>query len=164
MHIGRRSFVFLALAIPIWARAALAAPIGGRSSYPLTALGPYLDILIPRDETGSATDLGIHRRLVNQARRDRQRMRLLRGGCKWLDFEARARGAGGFTGLDPAAQEAIVARAAGARDGSLPRAFFDTTRDAAVRAYYAEPAVWGALGYRGPPQPAGYMDHAGPPR
>ena len=166
MRIGRRSFGFWTLGLLLWAREAAAAPIGGghRQVYPLTALAPYLDTLIPRDETGSATDFGVHRTLVEQAHRNKRYMRLLRGGCKWLDFEARKMNAAGFADLDPISQEAIVAMAAEARDRSLPRVFYNYTREDGFRAYYAQPASWPGLGFRGPPQPDGYRDHAEAPR
>lgn len=166
MQIGRRSFLFWTLGLALWLREAVAAPIGGGrpQAYPLTALAPYLDILIPRDETGSATDFGVDRTLIDQARRNRGYMRVLRAGCKWLDSEARKQGVAGFGDLDPVAQEAIVDRTARAREGSLPRVFFDVTRRHGFRAYYAEPASWQTLPYRGPPQPEGYMDHAEAPR
>jgi hypothetical protein len=166
MRFGRRSFVFWTLGLLLWAREAAAAPIGGRrqQAYPLTALAPYLDILIPRDETGSATDFGVDRTLIDQAGSNKRHMRLLRAGCKWLDFEARKTGSAGFADLDPAAQEEIVAKAADARGRSLPRVFFNVTRRNAFRAYYADPASWRDLGYRGPPQPEGYMDFTEAPR
>ncbi len=166
MRFGRRSFVFWTLGLLLWAREAAAAPIGGRrqQAYSLTALAPYLDILIPRDETGSATDFGVDRTLIDQAGSNKRHMRLLRAGCKWLDFEARKTGSAGFADLDPAAQEEIVAKAADARGRSLPRVFFNVTRRNAFRAYYADPASWRDLGYRGPPQPEGYMDFTEAPR
>ena len=168
MTLGRRLFLSLGAgsAAFAWARGAAAAVIGpsGANAYPLTALPHLLDTLIPRDETGSATDFGIDRRIVDKASRSRRYMRLLRTGCQWLDLEARKTGAGGFADLDPATQEAIVARAADARARSLPRVLFDVTRQDAMRAYYADPASWKALGYEGPPQPDGFMDHAEAPR
>lgn len=166
MRIDRRSFLFLTLGLTLWAREAFAAAIGGQSgqTYPLTALGPYLDVLIPRDETGSATDFGVDGRIVGVARRNPRHMRLLRAGCKWLDVQAHKQKATGFASLDPASQEAIVARAAKARERSLPRVFFDNTREDAFHAYYADPASWKSLGYAGPPQPRGFPDHAEAPR
>jgi len=166
MQIGRRSFVFWTLGFSLWVRDAFAGPIAGQrqKAYPLTALAPYLDTLIPRDETGSATDFGVDRVLIDRARGDRGYMRVLRGGCKWLDLEARKTGAAGFGDLDPISQEAIVDRAARAREGSLPRFFFNVTREYGYRAYYAEPASWQGLGFHRPPQPEGYLDHAEAPR
>ncbi len=163
MRFARRSFVTLALSLPLWARGAIAAVVGA-SRDPLAALPSFLDILIPRDETGSATDFGVDRQLVAAASRNRRQMDLLRAGCQWLEFEAREDGGRGFADLDPASREAVVARAAAARPGLLPRAFFDRTREDALRAYYADPASWKSLGYDGPPQPHGFMDHTEAPR
>ncbi|NKB56674.1 MAG: hypothetical protein GKS00_10085 [Alphaproteobacteria bacterium] len=168
MKLGRRLFLGLGAgsAVFAWVRGAAAAVIGpsGASAYPLTAFPHFLDTLIPRDETGSATDFGIDRRIIDKASRSKRYMRLLRSGCQWLDLEARKVGGGGFAGLDPATQEAIVTRAAEARPRSLPRVFFDVARSDAMRAYYANPASWKTLGYKGPPQPEGFMDHAEAPR
>lgn len=166
MQTGRRSFLFWTLGVALWVREAVAAPIGGQrqQAYPLTALGPYLDTLIPRDETGSATDFGVDRVLIDRAHGNRGYMRVLRSGCKWLDFEARKLGSIGFGDLDPVSQEGIVDKASRARAGSLPRVFFNVTREYGFGAYYAEPASWRTLGFHRPPQPEGYMDHAEAPR
>ena len=166
MQLGRRSFVFWTLGFILWVRDVLAAPVGGtrRQAYSLTALPPFLDILIPRDETGSATDLGVDRTLIDRARGDRGFLRILRGGCKWLDFEARKHGGLGFADLESETQEGIVVQASQARRGTLPRVFFDAIREYGFRTYYADPASWPSLGYWGPPQPEGFMDHAEAPR
>lgn len=166
MHIARRSFVFLALGLALVARNATAAVIGGqrRRLYPLTALAPFLDVLIPRDETGSATDLDLDHRLLAMARTSPQHMGLLRAGCQWLDTAARDAGAAGFADLDSSRQEEIVARMAQSPPGRRPRAFFETVRRDSLTAYYADPTSWQPLGYRGPPQPEGYPHHAEPPR
>lgn len=148
-----------------WLQEAVAGPIQGRrrQAYPLTALGPFLDILIPRDETGSATDFGVHRTLIDHARGTPGYMRLLRAGCKWLDFEARRMGATNYAALDAVSQEAVLVKATKASGGTLPRKFFEINRDFAFRAYYADPASWQSAGYRGPPQPDGFMDHSEAP-
>lgn len=166
MRFARRSFVLLALGLALWTRGAAAAVIGGQRQrvYPLTALAPFLDVLIPRDETGSATDFNVDRRLLSEAQSDPAHVQLLRAGCQWLDSEARGRGASGFAELDPAGQDVIVARLARMREGSPQRVFFETVRRDAFRAYYADPASWKPLGYTGPPQPAGYMDRNEAPR
>jgi hypothetical protein len=164
----RRLFLALSAGWVVLARKrdSVAAVIGGsrNSAYPLTALPAYLDTIIPRDNSGSASDFGVDRQLIDQASRSRQHMRLLRAGSKWLDSEARKIGAGGFSDLDPSSREVIVERAATARIRSLPRVFFDRTRRDAFRAYYADPLSWERAGYEGPPQPKGFPDHAEAPR
>lgn len=166
----RRSLLRLVLglaALSARGRAAFGALIGpsGQAVYPLTALAPYLDTLIPADgRTGSAGDLGVTERLRDKMRLESGYVRLARRGCRWLDDAARRRGAGDFAALDAAGREAIVVLAAAARKRSLPRVFFERTRGDAMAAYYAEPAVWADIGYDGPPQPRGFPDHARAPR
>lgn len=75
----------------------------------------------------------------------------------------RARAGRGFAALDEPGREAVVARAAEAPEGSDPRRFFEQTRIVAFFYYYSDAASWPALGYDGPPQPAGFMDYAEPP-
>ena len=167
MTIGRRLFIGLAFGCgaalhPLRALAALIGPTGGEP-YPLTALRPYLDTLIPRDDAASATDIGVDEHLRHLARLDSGYIRLLQYGCKWLDDRAKTLGAADFASLDPARRETVVAQAAAAPEGSSLRAFFDQTRDDAMEAYYSDPRNWPAIGFRGPPQPDGYPDFAGPP-
>lgn len=166
MPLDRRSFVFFALGLCFWTKNAVSAVIGAPTArpYSLTAFAPFLDTLIPRDETGSASDFGIERKIIDHASRNKRHIGLLRAGCQWLDLEARKMKAEGFAALDPASQEAIVARAAEARERSLPRVFFNLTRDDALRRYYSDPRSWQTIGFAGPPQPAGFMDHAEAPR
>ena len=60
------------------------------------------------------------------------------------------------------ARLALATQMAG--DRSLQRGFFTVTRVIAFDLYYADPATWAGIpGYRGPPQPEGYPDHADPP-
>lgn len=166
MPLGRRSFVFLLAGLGFWAKNAAAAVIGAPTGrpYPLTAFAPYLDTLIPRDVTGSASDFGIDRKIIDHASKNKRHIRLLRAGCQWLDLEARKLKAEGFAALDTASQEVIVARAAEARERSLPRVFFNVTRDDALQRYYSDPRSWQTLGFAGPPQPAGFLDHAEAPQ
>ena len=79
-------------------------------------------------------------------------------------MRAWGRGGFGFADLPPDTQEEIVIQASQARRGTLPRVFFEANREYGFRAYYADPASWPSLGYRGPPQPDGFMDHAEAPQ
>ncbi len=129
----------------------------------LQALSPYLDTLIPEDESPSATHLQVDQQILDKARRGTAYRRLLNQGCRWLDREARRLGSKDFTSLSPADRETIVKRAAAEKPGTLPRKFFDITRDAAMGFYYAHAESWKGLGYPGPPQPLGFVDHTQPP-
>ncbi len=137
----------------------------GSGDAPITApaaLEAWLDTLIPADVTPSATQLGVHRRVLADFSRPYSR-ELLERGCAWLDSEARKTGKSGFGALTQIERDTIAGRAAAAPPGSGPREFFDRTRDAAMRLYYAEPAAWPSLGYGGPPQPRGFPDRTHPP-
>lgn len=125
-------------------------------------LAAWLDTLIPADETPSATQLGIDRMMLAVARKDPDYRIVLDFGCSWLDQQARAQGAVDFAALDTTGREAIAARAAAA--GEAPEYyFFVSTRDEAFGFYYRQPESWPGLGYRGPPQPLGYMNYVRKP-
>ena len=128
-------------------------------------LGAYVDVLIPADETPSATALGVDKQLLATAAGVRGQQRLLDAGIDWLNTRSRARYARPFPELDERGREAIVGEAAAAGFGTLPRVFFERTRAAAFFHYYGRPESWrGIAHYRGPPQPLGFPDHAEPPR
>src|SRR5580692_8624420 len=88
-ELGRRAvlmgLVAAALAAP---RRALAQAMGGTPADPLAALGPWLDTLIPADETPGATALGIREAILDQARGQTGAVAFLQAGCGWLDAEA----------------------------------------------------------------------------
>ncbi len=163
---GRRHFLGLSLILGLLAYArgllgAVAKP--ALDDRPLKALAPFLDTLIPADESPAATALGVDRRLIDKAAGDASYRRLLAQGCRWLDRAARKLGAADFAALPDGGREAVVALFAAARRGSRPRIFFETTRSDAFFHYYAHSESWAGLGYDGPPQPAGFPDHAAPP-
>ena len=163
---NRRRWLQFVSTLLVWLRGtAVAAVITDRrvpDAAQLTAFAPFLDTLLPADATPSATGLGIDSHLL-AVHRKAGSAQLLADGCAWLDGQARALGKSGFAALPEAQREAIVGRAATAAPGSLPNVFFQRMRRDAMRAYYALPASWAALGYRGPPQPRGFPDHARAP-
>ncbi len=145
---------------PLGARAAVQAA-GADNGRALTA---FLHALIPDDDLGpGAVALGIDARLAAKAAADRGYRLLLDLGCRSLDALARELGAPDFADLSDDGRDRVLALAAEASPGSAPRVFFDTIRQDALSHYYAEPAAWAAIGYAGPPQPAGFPDHASPP-
>jgi hypothetical protein len=125
----------------------------------------YLDVLIPEDELGpGALELGVGRRIIARARESRKYGTFLDQGCRWLDDQAKKRGAESFAELSEDDRNGVVALAAEAEPNSPPRRFFRATRHTAFYLYYAEPRAWAAIGYDGPPQPEGFTDHAAAPR
>ena len=89
-------------------------------------------------------------------------------GCWWPDAPGStprraSLGAAGFHALPEEARIEIVQRAEGAAVGSGAWTFFQKTRSDAFEHYYSDPRSLPGIGFAGPPQPAGYLDHADPP-
>lgn len=168
MAVSRRSFLRISLGIGLLASSGYIL----KDLYfpsPLTAgeigtLEAFLDTLIPADSTPGALELGVAGKILVTAREDAGYRRLIRKGCGWLDGKARGRKADSFFSLDGQGREILVAEAAEHAQGSLPRIFFERMRNDAFSHFYAHPASWKGLRYKGPPQPDGYPDYAlGPP-
>ena len=139
-----------------------------RQSPPLAelALGAYVDVLIPSDETTpSASALGVDKQLLIVAQGKRAYQRLLELGLDWLNTQSRTDFGGNFADIDEGKREAVVRQAAAAAYNTLPRVFFERTRADAFSFYYSHPESWrGIAYYRGPPQPLGFLDYTKPPR
>jgi hypothetical protein len=168
MKLARRYF------FRVLARAGAFFALGSTSQAAVLGSGPegsgertleaYLDALIPDDELGpGALELGVGRRMIARAQESRRYRAFLDQGCRWLDDEAKKRGAEAFADLSEDGRNAVVALAA-AEPNSYPQRFFRATRHTAFYLYYAEPRAWAAIGYDGPPQPEGFMDYAAAPR
>jgi hypothetical protein len=124
----------------------------------------FLDTLIPDDETGpGASLLGVDGEVLRKSTQNNGEYALLVAGLHWLDEQARSSEAAPFAELTEEGREGVVALAAGAEPGSLPRRFFERIRSDAFYFYYAHPRAWAAIGYDGPPQPEGFLDYAQPP-
>ena len=89
--------------------------------------------------------------------------RLLDLGCAWLDQQAGFFGEKAFGALGENQRARLVLFASEQAPGSVPRVFFETTQAHAFRLFWARPEAWAAIGYGGPPQPAGFTDYAEPP-
>ena len=130
----------------------------------IQALGPYLDTLIPKDSTPSATELDVDRVVFSFMQSNEQFKNLIALGCQWLDREALAIGAQEFSLLGDKDRSAIVTKAEKASADSLENIFFKQTRGLAFNHYYAQPESWPGLNYNGPPQPSGFRDYASLPK
>ena len=124
----------------------------------------FADVLIPRDELPSASDLRLVPVLQVDAVSDRQLLRLLRRGLSWLDGAAQRDFGRGYAELDHASAETIVRVAAAAPDEAVERIFFERARIELFSLYYSRPESWSGLPATLPPQPFGFIDFASPPR
>jgi hypothetical protein len=165
MNISRRRVLQYSVAMGLVARLLPGCARQDTPAQPSAkALKAYLDILIPADETPSASQLGVDREVLTKGHNNADYQRLLIFATSWLDEQARQRGKRDFVSLDLSARESIVARAAEADNESLENLFFEITRTDAFLHYYARPESWhGIADYRGPPQPVGFMDYYLPP-
>jgi hypothetical protein len=164
MRISRRLLLKYSVAMGLLTRLlpAHAQKTSGQPSR--ETLKEYLDILIPADETPSASQLGVDREMLAKGRKDADYQLALVVGMDWLDEQARERGTRDFVSLDPAAREAVVAVAAEADSESVENLFFEITCMDAFLYYYAKPESWRDLdAFQGPPQPVGYSDYYLPP-
>lgn len=166
MRISRRRLLQYSVAMGLLARQ---LPIHARQKTPAQPSGKtlraYVDVLIPADETPSASQLGVDREMLAKGRNSVDYRNVLVYATSWLDEQARGRGNRDFVSLDLPARESVVARAAAADRESLENLSFEITRTDAFLYYYARPESWrGITDYRGPPQPLGFMDYYLPPR
>jgi Gluconate 2-dehydrogenase subunit 3 len=128
-------------------------------------LKAYVDVLIPADETPSASALDVDKQLQTVAKGKPDYQRLLELGLDWLNARAQSSFGANFPDLNEEKREAVVRQAAAAPYNTLPRVFFERTRADALYFYYSRPESWrGIAYYRGPPQPLGFLDYAERPR
>jgi hypothetical protein len=125
----------------------------------METMSVLLDTLIPDGEFPGARRTGILEPLLRECASTRQSARALLRGVQWLEHEARAHGAAEFRGLALRDREQISEKCAAAAEGTLPRAFYRTVRDRAMRLHYAHPLAWKRVGLPHPPQPYGYPNY-----
>ena len=174
MSLSRRCFLLWSITAGLLGQsrrllAAAVSPTFNDNQFPAaeqsSCLEAWCDTLLPADEfSPAASELGVASRVVEHALGNPDYLKLIRAGCHWLDRQARTRGGQSFAALDAPDREHVVRLAEQAAVKSLPRVFFERTRDDAFRFYYAQPESWTMLHYPGPPQPAGFMDHTRPPK
>lgn len=127
--------------------------------------GAWIETLMPADERSpGAGELGVPLRIVGKAAMNRGYQQTIEAGCRWLDTRAREFDGRNFASLIEAGRAAVASLAESAAPGSIPRLFFERTLDDTFLYYYARRESWVMLGYRGPPQPLGFMDHTQPPQ
>ncbi|NNM00138.1 MAG: gluconate 2-dehydrogenase subunit 3 family protein [Gammaproteobacteria bacterium] len=143
-----------------WLRSSAAAPVPATAEDRAATLAAMVDTLMPADSSPGATALGVDKAILEAAARNANVARIVNAGCDWLAQEADG---APFAALPEPARVAILERAEQASAAALQNAFFRYCLDAVYRNYYAHPDSWPALGYQGPPQPAGFPDQAEAP-
>lgn len=147
----------------------LDTPVGANrpdATAPLPAdrLAAWVDTLLPADGAApGALATGVAERIVVAAQANASYRELLVAGLAWANARAQRSGAASFEALPAAGRASVVAQAEAEPAGSTPRVFFQATLDDTHFHHWADPRSWAELGYPGPPQPAGFMDHAEPP-
>lgn len=126
-------------------------------------LARVVDLLVPRDETPGAIDLGVHRSLLAGLEVRPQAAHGLADACLMLDRLSRARRGADFLDLGEPAQSEVLAQAFGPQAHPVLSRTLRNLRRETMTLYYARPESWPGLGIGAPPQPLGYPGYADAP-
>ena len=135
-----------------------------RSAYPadevvdIRTLSSFLDILIPKDITPSASQLDIPSKLVRHAHSIENYIFLLRQGLTWINSHSRHNYKSNFSNLTVGQQEKITHAAASAEAPAIVQLYFTRVRNDSFFIYYSQPDSWSGM-IESAPQPSGYMDY-----
>ncbi len=154
MKLAAASFIFFGV------HRVFAAGFAGISARVLPA---FLDTLIPADESPSATDLQVDKKLLEKIAQDPAYKKLLDYGCLWLEQRASSQYQESFWQLNEQQRDAIVTLLASKHPSSYAHQFFFRVQRDAFALYYSDPASWHGLALRQPPQPEGYAEYDRPP-
>ena len=120
-------------------------------------LSAFLDVLIPKDETPAASELGIHTKIILHAYSVENYIPLLKLGMDWLDNQSQISFSKNYKELGKKEQEKLAYIASSQEAPSVVQLFFDRIKNDAFFMYYTQPDSWkGMIG--SPPQPYGYPD------
>lgn len=170
MHPARRTWLKISLAgllvaggiAPFWRRIRIRLrPITDTERH---ATARMVDLMVPRDESPGAVDLGVHLAILARIETSRWDGQRLAEACMWLDRQARAAHGRDFLGLDEPLQVALMETLEAEPRESDPARAFRALRHETMSLFYARPESWPGLGIDNPPQPAGYPDYADMPR
>lgn len=129
------------------------------------ALFAWMEVLLPTDNSSpGAGRLGVHRELIDEAKRRRQSMQLLKFGVNWANTEARKLGAKDFSDISYEQAREIVSKAESMGQQTIAGLFFDHTLRDGKQFYYAHKEAWGGIGFPHTPQPMGFMDYTEAPK
>jgi hypothetical protein len=127
-------------------------------------LEALLDALFPEAPGPGHRATNVMPRLIAELEGERQRRRALLEGLRLLERGSRRAGAESYVALAPERRLQLFLECGEAPDRSLPRFFYLTLRDVALRLHYSNRAAWRPVGLPHPPQPEGYDDFAEAPR
>lgn len=161
IRISRRAFAQSLGAVPLFSTVVTGAE--AQTSELIEMLAAVADLVVPRDDTPSASDIGVHERLIEQARKVPNYPRLLSEGLNWMEQQARTAYGRPFLALTGDRRDRIFAEAFDAAPGTLPAVFARRVRTDVLTAYYRDARVWAGLGIDRPIQPEGYPDFEHPP-
>ncbi|MGI9280533.1 MAG: gluconate 2-dehydrogenase subunit 3 family protein [Endozoicomonas sp.] len=130
---------------------------------PPKILPSILDVLIPRDQTPSATDLDLDRSITEIAAQIPNYPELLQQGTQWFENTSIQSFNASFPDLIIHSQELIVEASFKQPEMTLPRVFIERLRDDVMTLYYHNSASWGGMEIDRPIQPIGYPEHEEPP-
>lgn len=130
----------------------------------MQSLPSFLDTLIPEDVTASASQLGIHIKIIKHAQSITNYTTLLEIGCQWIDQQASKNFGVLFYKLSDARKFQILVGMENLAKGSIPQLFFERVKSDSFSLYYADPKTWKSLGFSGPPQPMGFPNYMDIPK
>lgn len=161
----RRQFLSLGLqSLPLLAMTSVFSAQPATLSLQHPTLLAFIDVLIPADETPSASQLGLDKQLIQHAQSVENYMALLALGCQWLDSRAQAKHGLAFSHLAEAQRLPIIVMAETSPPGSIPKQLFEHVRADLFNFYYSHPTILPSLGLHGAPQPFGYLDYVSAPK
>jgi hypothetical protein len=120
-------------------------------------LSSFLDVLIPKDVTPSASELEIHQKLLQHAYRIDNYIVLLQQGLEWLDIQSRKYFMNNYVSLKASEKEKITFLSSSGEAPSIVQLFFSRVKNDAIFIYYTQPESWKGM-ISSPPQPYGYLD------
>jgi len=127
-------------------------------------LSRIVDLLVPADEgSPGAVDLGVDNAVFAAAGQSRSLRGRIRHGLSRLNELSQSKFGRSPEDLDHSQLTRLIEQIAEAPRGSVELSFFRRLHKLTVSLYYSHPETWMSLGYPGPPQPLGFMDHADPP-
>lgn len=158
---SRRVFSLGLCTIPVFAFGA--TPVDAQSRDMVAMMAAIVDLIIPRDATPSASDIGVHHRILEAAKEIPNYPQLLAEGLGFIERNAQIGFNASFLELATGAQTEIMAAGFEAPPLSLPFVFADRIRADTLKQYYQDARSWTGMGFDQPIQPMGYPDFQAAP-